>query len=207
MEILRERMRYLTTVKATLPFCPMIVLLGGICCLLGCRERDGGGSAVVTLEAFQEPYVSTGTTGTSPVAYRTVVTVVNSGSTPIVFDTIVCVFVASTGKPLTNKTYVFDKTKGYSQDGYSGDLLTATIHAGAVEAFEASTDGYTFDLLQNAGGLPLKFLFTLIVGPGTPAPIVVGPYEADLPGIEELPVYGKAQGKALPMILRSGSGE
>lgn len=203
MDLLNKFMRHLKMIKPTLTLLPMILVVGGLCCLLGCGKRDGGGSAVVTLEAFQEPHASMGNPGTSPIAYRTVVTVANSGGTPIVFDTVVCAFVPANGEPLICKTYVFDKTKGYSPDAYSRDLLTEAIHAGAVKTFESSTDGYTFDLLRNAGNLPLKFVFTLIVGPGTPAPIVVGPYEADLPGIQELPIYGNAQGKALPMILRS----
>lgn len=184
----------------------LVVLVLVSCCthLTACKQRPQ--AATVTAEVYQEFHTTTGDSpDTSPVAYRVNVTVKNGGAKPIVFDTVVCAFVPANGKPLLNKTYVYDETRGYDQKAYDRGLKTDTIEPGAVKTFSSTTDGYTFKLLRDTGGLPLQFIFTLLRGDSTPALSVIGSHSADLPNIPTLPQYSVSdtrRGKDLALQLR-----
>lgn len=184
----------------------LILFVAVVCCtnLTACKERPQ--SPIVTAEAYQEFHTTMSDShDSSPIAYRVNVTVKNTGSSPIVFDTIVCAFVPANGRPLINKTYVYDKTKGKDEKSYNSDLKTDAIEPGTAKTFSSTTDGYTFKLLGDAGNLPLQFVFTLYRGDSTPAISAIGSHGADLPDIQALPRYNvpaTTRGKELSLQLR-----
>lgn len=167
--------------------------------LTGCTKSPP--SVAVTALAYQEFYTSTSDyADVSPIAYRVVVAVTNTGSSPVVFDIVQCAFIPGNGKPLLDTIHPYDQAKGDDRSAYEDNLKSAAIAAGGGETFSFTTDGYTFKLLRDAGTGPLEFVVILMKG-GSP---VVGPFAAVLPSPKDLPQYefsvrSNTPGKVLPL--------
>jgi hypothetical protein len=172
---------------------------------VGCQTSRGCDTSRIQVigQAYKEFYSPISSGYVSHLAYRVDVTVKNIGREPVVYDTAYGIVIPSQGKPLLLPTYVYDKAKGSESDAYKGHLKTAALKPGESQAFSYSTDGYTQDLEQHANGIPLQFVFELLVGDTKPATSLIGSHRGDLPSLSDLPDYsaeGPTSGKDL--VLR-----
>lgn len=159
---------------------------------------------VVTAEAFQEFYMTMSDSfAVSDVAYHVTVTLTNQGSSPIEYDCVQTAFIPAQGKPLVQKTVLYEKDKGMSQDAYEAGTATETIMPGDSTKFEITSNGYTNRLLRDARDGPIQFVVVFLKGK-EPVEAVVGPFGATLDSLEELPQYEVCMmenrlGKSLPL--------
>lgn len=139
----------------------------------------------------QEYYLSgMGNPTVSPFAYRVELEFTNTGSVPIEFDAVEAAFLPSVGRPLTQKTYPYDSTKGSNDRAYAeGDRIVKKIPPGGTEEFSFTTNGYTLLLLRDAGNKPLVFVALL----ANRKAVEVGPIWFELPSINSLPHYEKSE--------------
>ncbi|MCK5061846.1 hypothetical protein KAR28_04815 [Candidatus Parcubacteria bacterium] len=170
-------------------------------CLSSCT--DSYKPATVTAEVYKESYEENAIY--NDVAYRVNITVKNCGENPIVYDTAICAFVPSSGRPLFNKIYIYDEARGNNEENYRRDLKTDVIESNLTRMFTSTTNGFTYNLLHDAGSLPLQIVFTLLIGNSEPAQSVIGSYGANLPDIQTLPQYTgvtNTKGKKITLHLR-----
>ena len=148
------------------------------------QEQQNGLS--VEGEVTQENYMSLGI-GASPIAYHVDVTARNVGERQLDFDKIEAYFFTEEGKSLRTVKHRYDEEKGTDGDSYkTGENILTSLAPGAVEELEFSTNGYTFKLLREASGKPLKFSIIFY----RDDKVVAGPYFAVLPlHIQALPQY------------------
>lgn len=143
-------------------------------------------------EVYQGAYTSFGSSANvSPVEYRVKFTISNDGSAPVVFDEIKTAFIPQNGKSLGS---TIQKTQGESLDPEqfkSGDVLEDSskkpwiLEPGKSEEFQSATNGYTSEILLEAGDEPVQFAVH-VFRDNEP---VAGPFYASLPKIESLPSF------------------
>lgn len=150
-------------------------------------------------EVSSEFYMTMGYSIASPIAYRVDVVLKNIGNNNLIFDECDAVFTSGVGTPLIMRSYAIDQS--YGKDG-SGDHKESIIEKNGKWERNFTTNGYTFDLLADADGRPMKF-YILLTRQGE---IVAGPYVAVLPKISELPSYERSiidgNAKLFPMTFK-----
>lgn len=155
----------------------IVMLCAGL--IFGCKKR---GSVSIEGEVSRGFYSSFGSSAVvSPLEYVVDLKVTNNSSRPITYTMVQTAFVPYKGTPLISKTFAYNKSD--SQDSYGkGSDKSVTLAPQASEEFHSTTNGYTFDLLRDAGNKPLQFSFTLFLNDK----IVAGPLRANLPEISNL---------------------
>jgi hypothetical protein len=149
-------------------------------CVLGCKKKTGAIS--IEGEVSKGYYSSFGSSMTvSPVEYAVDLKITNIGSRPISYTSARSIFVPYKGTPLILETYVYNKSDSRNSYGKGNDKLM-TLSPGASEEFHPATDGYTFNLLRDAGDRPLQFCFILVLNDT----VIAGPMRANLPQLSDL---------------------
>ena len=172
--------------------------------ILGCGQQSEKNniSNGINIEAWaSKDYYNSfgGSVYASPIEFRVDVGIKNNSHKPFVYDQIESVFTSGHGRPLVQRTFVYDKNKDMGYSGYEkGNKKTDTIIPGERKEFNHATDGYTFDLLRNAGDQPIKFGIAFMLD----EKIVVGPFFTELPNLEKLLYYKfpSSSGQALELI-------
>jgi hypothetical protein len=103
------------------------------------------------------------TRGDLSVEFRVALEVKNTGDRPLTYDAAECIFLPSKGTPLrcvTRKTKESAES-GAAKKASAEDYETVVLAAGATEDYEYGTNGYTVDLLTDAGDGPLNVVFGL----------------------------------------------
>lgn len=151
-----------------------------------CSQLTACNKANINIQAYQEAY--TNESGSS-IAYRVIIGVTNNGINSLAFDALQGAFVPDSGTPLEQTLSERTMTGG-------GESSTIRIAAGKGQTFSFTSDGYTADLLKDAGNGALKFKVKLMSG-GSP---IVAPCVAVLPSLKNLPQYDDTnQGTVLPV--------
>jgi len=108
-------------------------------------------------EVGQESFHSL-SSSVAPIAYSVKVTLENKGGNSITLDQIVSHFIPSNGKALTLRTFFAKGPSGLNYENYRKTPTgSITISAGGSKTWNFTTNGYTFDLLSDAGDEPLMF--------------------------------------------------
>ncbi|MSU63934.1 MAG: hypothetical protein EXS31_16330 [Pedosphaera sp.] len=151
-----------------------------------CGRRTPPSAVAIAAEAYQESSTSmSGNPVTSPITYRIIVTVTNTGWRPIVFDTIQAFFNSdNSGQPLVLTRHPHDETKGDNTDVDAKNLNTAAIAPGAGERF-VFTGADTAKLNPDGWNGEVEFFFRLNRG-STPA---VGTYAFQRPETKDVLQY------------------
>ena len=145
-----------------------------------CEKKSGGIS--IEGEVSRGHYSSFGSSMTvSPVEYVVDLKITNKSSRPITYTMIQSAFIPYKGTPLISKTFAYNKNDSMESYGKGNDK-PITLAPGASEEFHPATNGYTFDLLRDAGDMPLQFSFTMFFN----NKIVAGPMKANLPDLSGL---------------------
>lgn len=164
---------------------PPVVFFAAITLMFGCQRK----SQPIGLEGtvYRGSYETFGADpSVSPIAYRVFVRVKNSGSSSLVFDEIEASFIPAQGRALRTKTYRYDGSKDHSATGYSKDDNKATeLAPEEIQAYDWTTNGYTFSLLRDSGAKPLTFSVRFLYK----GALVAGPFRAILPELMTLPSY------------------
>jgi len=149
--------------------------------------NTGGTSLTIEGEVTRGIYITMGLSHvSSPIEYHVQLQVTNTGINPLVIQKIEMGFIPAEGKPLILHTFAYDGETDEDLKSYAQGTGKSLIWPpGNRESFSASTNGYTFDLMQTSGGLPLQFIVAFILENG----IVIGPYRATLPELDGLPSY------------------
>lgn len=150
-------------------------------------ESAGSDSLVVTGEVSQEHYTSLVSDPLSvPYAYHVTVNVKNAGTAPIVYDAIEAQFIPANGKPLgMTQRSVAAGTDSVEKTGATEPSLDEELPPNDSKSFDFSTNGYTLELLHNAGDAPLRFAVAFVKNNHAVSDVFV----ADLPALDELPFY------------------
>lgn len=122
-------------------------------------------------EIGQEPY-SSSMPGVSDIAYHGDLTIKNIGEETLVFDIVEITVSSPEGESL--------KISTSPPEGKE-----FRIPPGDTDTFDFTTDGYTFSLLADAEGSPLKLTVILKLNGQT----IAGPFMAILPELWDLPNY------------------
>ncbi len=171
----------------------MTLLLGLVIIIFaGCGKSQNQIKLSVEGEVTQEIYMSLGGGGigstASPIAYHVKVTIRNLSSMPITFNEIIADFFPEQGTHLKQMTYAYDEKMGDNQESYQVDARKPiNLAVGESREWNFGTNGYTFNLLRDAGDKPLRFSITFNNNKQT----IAGPFIATLPDLQTLSSYEK----------------
>jgi hypothetical protein len=116
----------------------------------------------------------------------------NTGAAALTFDTVELAFTPGKAKPL--RLMVTSYAPSNKLDEYGAPMidkkkvLTKTVNPGDEEKWNADTDGYTHQMITQAGGEPVVFSIALL----SKGRKIAGPFRASLPDLDSLPLIEKS---------------
>lgn len=157
-------------------FCIFAVLI------FGCEKKRSVKSISIEAEVSEGFYSSFGSASiVSPIEYVVDVKITNNTSRPIAYTLIQSAFIPQKGTPLVINTFAYNKSDSRDSYGKGNDKVVTIAPYGSKE-FHPATNGYTMNLLRDAGDKPLQFSFAIILN----NEIVAGPFKANLPDLASL---------------------
>ena len=122
--------------------------------------------------------------GSALMAYRVKIKIKNAGVKEFIFDKMEAVFSPNRGESLTAGVFMEIKKDG------NKIIIPIKLSAGEIKDWEFTSNGYTYDLIKNADGEPLKFILKFFLD----GKLIAGPYSADLDELNSLPLLGFGSG-------------
>lgn len=147
----------------------------------------------IKAEAFRDFYIAYGSFASSSMQYTVKLVLKNTGQKEITYDEIKVFFSPKEGTPLRINTHLSIDQKPNVSEKY--ELFR--LKPGESDERDYSTNGYTSDLLRDAGNDPLMFAIVFV----RQGKVVAGPYRTFLPQLQGLPdLQRDSKGKLLNLF-------